>query len=190
MSRDTIRDYIGWRKDITMAERPLNEIDGIVFCYLSYLNLTEVWKDRPRTFRQLFDEYFFSMLGSRLGRLEVSVPQVVGVGFFFMYLRAVNMPEEGELFLGPVKKTLTVILCLGCIAGITLAMALSDTPLSSSLVLGIQGRYFLPLLPVLAVVLRSRSVTVGCNLKPRLVFWTVLLNVWTLLYAFGHAIFR
>ncbi|GEM_PF-4182290 len=143
-----------------------------------------------KTFRQLFDEYFFSMLGSRLGRLEVSVPQVVGVGFFFMYLRAVNMPEEGELFLGPVKKTLTVILCLGCIAGITLAMALSDTPLSSSLVLGIQGRYFLPLLPVLAVVLRSRSVTVGCDLKPRLVFWTVLLNVWTLLYAFGHAIFR
>ena len=33
-----ILDYIDWRGDLTFEQSPLNEVDALIFCQLSYLN--------------------------------------------------------------------------------------------------------------------------------------------------------
>ncbi len=37
-----IRDYLEWRGDITLAERPFNDVDNVIMASLSYLDLTGI----------------------------------------------------------------------------------------------------------------------------------------------------
>ncbi len=39
-----IIDYINWRKDITFAERPFNIVDNLVFSYLGYLDISDIYQ--------------------------------------------------------------------------------------------------------------------------------------------------
>ncbi|MBR2845262.1 MAG: DUF2974 domain-containing protein [Solobacterium sp.] len=39
----TIRDYIGWRGDLSFEEKELNDADNLVLCFFSYVNLRNVW---------------------------------------------------------------------------------------------------------------------------------------------------
>lgn len=41
-SHSDICDYIDWRGDLTFAQSPLNEIDSLIFCQLSYINFTNL----------------------------------------------------------------------------------------------------------------------------------------------------
>jgi hypothetical protein len=41
-SHSNICDYIDWRGDLTFDQSPLNEIDSLIFCQLSYLNFTNL----------------------------------------------------------------------------------------------------------------------------------------------------
>ena len=164
------------------------------------------------------DEFFFSMLGSRLGRYEIDLPLVLLVVSFLGFLATVYMDEEGkpatsmkelvtvkelvtEQLQEPVaeqvripkfttgQKLFGLLLCAGCVGSVVLAMALSWTPLSSETVQGVQGRYFLPLLPLLAFVIRDGRIRVGQSFRRSLVFVTFVINVWMLAYAQCQIIF-
>lgn len=36
---DNLSGYLRWRGDLSFAQSPFNEVDGLVFCYLAYVNL-------------------------------------------------------------------------------------------------------------------------------------------------------
>ncbi|MCR4673755.1 MAG: DUF2974 domain-containing protein [Lachnospiraceae bacterium] len=38
-----IIDYVSWRGDFTFEERPMNKVDNLIFCHLSYLDMTELF---------------------------------------------------------------------------------------------------------------------------------------------------
>lgn len=44
ISVDTIFDYIKWRGDERFSYRPFNDVDAVVICYLSYLDMTDGMK--------------------------------------------------------------------------------------------------------------------------------------------------
>ena len=57
-------DYLEWRGDLTFEETPVNEVDNLIFCLLSYVDLDgivplEPAKGRP-TVREAAAEYFFT----------------------------------------------------------------------------------------------------------------------------------
>lgn len=35
-------DYIEWRGDLTFSERPFNEVDGLIFAELSYVDYSNI----------------------------------------------------------------------------------------------------------------------------------------------------
>ncbi|MCR4619007.1 MAG: DUF2974 domain-containing protein [Lachnospiraceae bacterium] len=39
-----ITDYIKWRGDLSFSEKPLSDIDNVVFCYLSYIDYTDFFQ--------------------------------------------------------------------------------------------------------------------------------------------------
>jgi len=43
-----IVDYVKWRNDLTFAERPLNIVDNLVFSFLAYLDLSDIYEDGMR----------------------------------------------------------------------------------------------------------------------------------------------
>ena len=59
-----IMDYLEWRGDLTFSEAPLCEVDNLIFCLLSYVDLDGIVprsiKDGCVTLREAAAEYFFT----------------------------------------------------------------------------------------------------------------------------------
>ena len=58
-----VTDYIQWRGDIPFENDPLNEVDNLIFCLLSYVELDGAvpsTPDRCVTLREAAKEYFFT----------------------------------------------------------------------------------------------------------------------------------
>lgn len=57
-------DYLEWRGDLTFEEAPLNEVDNLIFCLLSYVDLEGIVPTDPKqgrvTLRYAAAEYFFT----------------------------------------------------------------------------------------------------------------------------------
>lgn len=54
-----ILDYIHWRADLSFEERPLNEIDSLIFCTLCYEDFDDLFKNNSRlTINQIADLFF------------------------------------------------------------------------------------------------------------------------------------
>ncbi|MCD8075014.1 MAG: DUF2142 domain-containing protein [Lachnospiraceae bacterium] len=143
-----------------------------------------------RTVVRMMDYYFFTMIGSKLGWLDVDVPQVYAVASFVMLLLAVNIRDERSeaARIGFGKKLWIAFLCAGCVFATILVMTVSWTPMSYDYVAGVQGRYFIPLLIPAIWLLPSRLVEVKSVVRKYLVFGTGLLNLWILVYVFAQYI--
>ncbi len=57
-------DYLEWRGDLTFEETPVNQVDNLIFCLLSYVDLDGIVPAEPQkgriTVRQAAAEYFFT----------------------------------------------------------------------------------------------------------------------------------
>ena len=161
-----------------------------------------------RTMTGLGDELFFSMIGGRLARYEAEVPAVFLIGFIILFFAAVFVREEeyeeetvsqksfpdregtsAPHGLSRGKKVWCLLLCAACAAGVFTAMLLGWTPLSYNTIAGIQGRYFLPLLPVLIYVLRTEKIRIAGSFRKGIVLLTVLFNIWVLVYTYTQMIY-
>ena len=56
-------------------------------------------------------------------------------------------------------RLVSLALCFGTVFATLLIMLMSWTPLDSPVVEGVQGRYFLPVLPLALLALRDRRIT-------------------------------
>ncbi len=48
----TVSDYLRWRGDLTFAQDGFNEVDNLLLCIISYINLKklrQLWSFDPRT---------------------------------------------------------------------------------------------------------------------------------------------
>ncbi|MBS7387883.1 MAG: DUF2974 domain-containing protein, partial [Eubacteriales bacterium] len=74
-----IMDYIQWRGDLTFSERPFNEVDGLIFAELSYVDYSNIVPNtvvEGITLKRAAEEYFLKYPDSR-GRLGIVVPDSI-----------------------------------------------------------------------------------------------------------------
>lgn len=72
-------DYIEWRGDLTFSERPFNEVDGLIFAELSYVDYSNIVPNtvvEGITLKRAAEEYFLKYPDSR-GRLGIVVPDSI-----------------------------------------------------------------------------------------------------------------
>ena len=106
------------------------------------------------------EQYHLTMIGAYLGNLDpvLDVPYVLVMAFTagLLYL-AFRKPGEILVFTGG-KRLWVWALCLSCIGATMLSMLLAWTPQGSQVISGVQGRYFLPFLPVLLMSFKNDTL--------------------------------
>ena len=58
---DNLSGYLRWRGDLSFVQSPFNEVDGLVFCYLAYVNLDGIAPENPEesiTVKEVAEQFF------------------------------------------------------------------------------------------------------------------------------------
>jgi uncharacterized membrane protein len=130
-----------------------------------------------------FDYYQATMLGAFLGNLDPSLT----VPYFCLFLLwgvlfIVSVRREGETV--PVKKGqklwILVLIFLSIVLVLT-SMFLGWTPRGYTYITGIQGRYFLPLLPFLLILLFDRNLTIGKDFRKGAFYVECFISIYSLI---------
>lgn len=133
------------------------------------------------------DEWYLSMMGSTLGNLDpvLSTPFVVVAGMTACLL-ALSVRKAGEaLYLTGVQKGWILFLAAVCLFGMMTAMMTSWTPLSSPVILGVQGRYLLPTLPFVLMTMKSGRLVRTAGNDGKLLFYMCVMDGYVLLRLFS-----
>lgn len=131
------------------------------------------------TVYEKLDFYLFSLGGTSLGWMNILLPQfLILLGLFFVLLS--SLPEKKELGLIQTKEKAWYFL----IAFLTAAFAVGGmligwTNQGASSIEGVQGRYFLPALPLFLLALRNKKVWIadGSAVRKKAVYAAVFLQV-------------
>jgi uncharacterized membrane protein len=124
--------------------------------------------------------YFKSMIGYRLGWLNIPVADMVISGFaVVLALSALKRVNEKQYFTTG-KKLWTFVVIAGCVCLIELGMLLNWTPQSYPYVEGVQGRYFLPFLLPAVLLLRNNRLVVTKSIDNGLIISICILQLLTM----------
>ncbi len=58
---ENLSGYLRWRGDLSFAQSPFNEVDGLIFCYLAYVNLDGIAPENPEesiTVKEAAEQFF------------------------------------------------------------------------------------------------------------------------------------
>lgn len=103
------------------------------------------------TTQQFMAEYIEQMLCSPLGWLDIKMPSVIVAGFSSVLLLSSMSCKDEERSMKWQNRLWLFVLC-GLVFGVVLlALQITWTPDYFTFVAGVQGRYFLPVLPLLLV---------------------------------------
>ena len=101
--------------------------------------------------------YHLTMVGAYLGNMDqgLDVPYMLVV-FFTFCLAALSLRKPGEnLIVSGGKRIWIFVVCGACVAAAFGTMLIAWTPVSSLVISGVQGRYFLPFLPVFLMACKN-----------------------------------
>lgn len=113
------------------------------------------------TFLDKSDFYLNSMLGSSLGWLQLNISDSVIIGFAVVLFGVSICGSREEIVRYSVDNKFRLInwgLCGLMFMGILAALWISWTPNSYSCIEGVQGRYFLPFLPMFLFTFKNKVV--------------------------------
>lgn len=133
-----------------------------------------------RTFFKSGDGFIETMLGMQLGWLNIDVSRFVIYGMLLLMILSVLYTEsdrQQEGLIVTVPQKITFFMVSVCSVGIVFAsMFMSWTPKGSTAIEGIQGRYFLPLLPILLLLFRNQNVVVKRDMSKKMMYIAVSLQ--------------
>ena len=133
-------------------------------------------------------EYWhLTMIGAYLGNVDVvlDVPYLAVV-LFTVCLLGLTFRKPGDtLVLTGGKRCWIWILCAACAAGTMFSMLIAWTPVSSRIICGVQGRYFLPFLPILLMTWKNDIVVLTKNADRSILYLMCCANAFVLMRLFS-----
>ncbi len=137
-------------------------------------------------------ELHITMIGGSLGNLDkvLNVPYpVVCILTLCLIGLALKIPGE-EIRTNGRHKFWIGLICAGCIALAMLSMLIACTPRSSQVIQGVQGRYFLPFLPIFLLILKNRTVVLTKDKNRSILYLMCCLNGYALVRLFSIVCIR
>lgn len=133
------------------------------------------------------EHYHLTMIGAYLGNLDkvLDVPYPVIVVFTVCLLELAFRKPGENLEMSKKQRVWVLVVCAGCAAATMGSMLIAWTPVSSKVINGVQGRYFLPFLPVLLMALKNDTVVLTKNRNRSILYLMCCLNGYTLLRLFS-----
>ena len=136
-----------------------------------------------QTFLWQAEYYHMTMIGAYLGNLDtvLDVPYLV-VAVFTVSLLCLAMKKPGERQVMSVgNRVWAAALCGLCGLAAMASMLIAWTPLSSQVISGVQGRYFLPFLPVLLIAFKNDAIVLTKNGNRSILYLMCCANGYVLL---------
>lgn len=133
------------------------------------------------------EHYHMTMIGAWLGNVDVvlEVPYLA-VCWFTISLLLLTLRKPGETIkICGGQRIWVWVTCLGCAAAILFSMLLAWTPVSSRIITGVQGRYFLPILPIFLMSMKQDFVVLTKNRDKEILFLMCVVNGYVLLRLFS-----
>lgn len=107
--------------------------------------------------------YLESLVGYKLGWVEIETSLLVVFLFWFLLFLSTLNVQDSEVQIQRSQKGWMFFWCLACTGLILLGMLLGWTPMGHVSIEGVQGRYFLPFMPVFFAASRQRLITLRCR---------------------------
>lgn len=134
--------------------------------------------------------YLESMIGQYLGWLEIMVPEYLIYGFYtLLILAAIRKAEEKQVLSARQRLWIFLVVAGVCIL-VGAALLLSETSIGAAYVYGIQGRYFLPLLPLLLVLCKNWQIEMRGSMTRYIAAAVYVLQFFTVFHIFETIIER
>lgn len=102
--------------------------------------------------------YLESLIGYKLGWVEIETSMLVVLLFYFLLFLSVCESREDTLRISGVQRGVMILSCLGCTGLVLLGMLLQWTPMGHVSIEGVQGRYFLPFMLILLTACKNRGI--------------------------------
>lgn len=169
------KNIIAWANEegYTLSEL-LSDIPKTLYLYLS-------------TYHDKTGFYVSTLLGSNLGWGEISIPMDILLMSVIALVAAILVGSE--LRIKDSHRIWCVLIFVGVVLLACLSMLLGWTPKSYHAIEGVQGRYFLPALPLLMVAMYKKKPE-NDTCKKIVVFGSVLVNYLVLLRVYEFAVLR
>ena len=138
------------------------------------------------------EQYHLTMIGGMMGNLDpvLSVPYAASALLTgCLILLALKKPGETAELKGG-RRLWVFGVCLGCFGAILGSMLIAWTPLSSPYIQGVQGRYFLPFLPVLLMACKNDCLVLTKDRNRSILYLMYCVNGYALLRLFATVSMR
>ncbi len=173
-------NYIDWAGEAGYSLTAL--LHQPVHCMKLFFN-TVVWQ---------LEYWHMTLVGAYLGNLDtvLDVPYLLVAGFTLgLLVLALRRPGDNLVLTGG-KRIWIWFLCLLCAAAAMFSMLLAWTPVSSRIICGVQGRYFLPFLPVLLMTLKQDFVVLTKNRDREILYLMCCANAYIMMRIFSIVCMR
>ena len=137
-------------------------------------SISSILSDIPHSINVLFNTvirnsefYFNSLWGSHLGWFQVAIPNHIIVCFVLVIFTAsvCSVREEQNIYTPNIQFRLVNLgLSLLMILGILAALWIGWTPITYQTIQGVQGRYFIPFLPMVFLSMRNKIFLLQKNI--------------------------
>lgn len=138
-------------------------------------------------------EYWhMTLIGAYLGNIDpvLDVPYLLVV-FFSVGLIMLALRKPGDhLNITGANRSWIWFLCLLCTGAAMFSMLLAWTPVSSKIICGVQGRYFLPFLPVLLMTMKNDTLVLTKNWDREILYLMCCANGYIMMRIFSIVCMR
>ena len=128
--------------------------------------------------------WLLNIFGDSLGwfQASTSLPDFVPIIFLVIYILSIIASRNDNFIAATSFRVLGMTAVMISAFGIILSMWLGWTFLTEPVIQGVQGRYFLPLLPLLAIAIRPKSIKCSADTVYPLLSASLVLDVASLIY--------
>ena len=132
------------------------------------------------------DDYLFTMAGGKLCWLTLNLPTyVIGIFYIIFFISLLSVEGEENTWTAKISQRIWIWFIVGAtVILLFYAMLLGWTPYGYEFVEGIQGRYFIPLLPLGIVLLKNKTVVIKKKSEYFYLIATAMANSLMFLYIF------
>ena len=183
----TVALYTGIQdRYITWAQEPGYSFAQLIHSPLKVLRLCY------NTLTGYGEQLYSGMIGSMLGNLDpvLNVPYVVILGLTaLLVVLALRKPGE-PLLIRKGQKLWIWFLAFLCLGALMFSMLLAWTPLSATMIQGVQGRYLLPFLPALLLTIKNDRLVRTAGRDGGILFAMACMDVYAILRIFSIVCLR
>lgn len=141
-----------------------------------------------RTFERSTSDYLGQMISTPLGWLNFNIPNIILITFIIIVLLCILIEDKRKDCIKNSVRYMSGAIFAFVSLLVMVSLLFSWTSIGSKTIQGIQGRYFLPALPVGGLAISTGLVTVKKSICPYLMMIAIYLNCWTLYFVTLQAI--